>query len=120
MKSYVVYQFCCSGCNSIDIGKTERNLCVRIEEHASDNSSSVFNHISDCANCQYMKTLHGIGNKSFDAYKYDINSIQENTNITDSAKNWNTFLIKETLHIKLKKPVLNSVLKASKVLQLFN
>ena len=120
MKSYVVYQFCCSGCNSMDIGKTERNLCVRLEEHATDNSSSVFNHISDCANYQYMTTLYGIGNKSFDAYKYDINSIQENTNIIDSAKNWNTFLIKERLHIKLKKPVLNSGLKASKVLQLFN
>ena len=51
---------------------------------------------------------------------YDINSIQENTNITDSAKNWNTLLIKEALHIKLKKPILNSALKASKELQLFN
>ena len=82
MKSYVVYQFCCSGCNSKYIGKTERNLCVRLEEHATDNGSSVFNHISDCANYQYIKNLHCIGNKSFDAYTYDINSIQENTNIT--------------------------------------
>ena len=46
-----------------------------------------------------------------------INSIQE----IDSATNWNTLLIKEGLHLKLKKPVLNSDLKASKELfQLFN
>ena len=58
-------------------------------------------------------------NKSFDAYTFNINSIQENTNINDSVTNWNTLLIKETLHIKLKKPVLNSGLKTWKELQLF-
>ena len=48
------------------------------------------------------------------------NSIPENINIIDSVTNWNTSLIKEVLHIKLKKSVLNSGLKASKELQLFN
>ena len=120
IKSYVVYQFCCTGCNSKYIGKTEHNLCIQLEEHATNNSSSVFNHISDCVNYQYIKNLHCTGNKSFDAYTYDINSIQENTNIINSAKNWNTLLIKEALHIKLKTPILNGGLKASKELQLFN
>ena len=46
-------------------------------------------------------------------------SFPENINI-DSVTNWNTSLIKEVLHIKLKKSVLNSGLKASKELQLFN
>ena len=31
MKSYVVYQFNCPGCNDSYIGKTERNLCTRAE-----------------------------------------------------------------------------------------
>ena len=61
-----------------------------------------------------------IVNASFDAYTYNINSIQENTNIIDSATNWNTLLIKKALHIRLKKPVLNSGLKASNELQLVN
>ena len=120
LKSYVVYQFCCPGCNSKYIRKTERNLCLRLEEHATDNSSSVFNHMPDCANYQYIKILYCIGNKSFDAYTYDIDSIQENTNIIDSAKNLNTLLTKEALHIKLKKPVVNSGLKTLKELQLFD
>ena len=47
-------------------------------------------------------------------------SFPENINIIDSVTNWNTSLIKEVLHIKLKKSVLNSGLKASKELQLFN
>ena len=41
-------------------------------------------------------------------------------NITASATNWDTLLIEEALHIKLKKAVSNSGLKASKELQLFN
>ena len=56
-----------------------------------------------------------VGNKSFDAYKYDLNSIQENTNIIDSAKNGITLLIKEKFHIKLKKPVLNSGIERASI-----
>ena len=76
MKPYVVYQFCCPACNSKYIGRTERNLCARLEEHASNNGSSVFNRTSDCANYQYIKNLYRIENKSFDANTYNINSIQ--------------------------------------------
>ena len=98
----------------------QRNLCVYLQERATGNSSSVFNQISDCANYQFTKSLYCIKNKSFDACTYNINSIQENTNIIEKATNWNPLLVKETLQIKLKKPVLNSDLKASAQLQLFN
>ena len=50
MKSYVGHQFCWPGCNSKYISETERNLCVQLEEHATDNSSLVFNHLSNCQN----------------------------------------------------------------------
>lgn len=83
MKSHVAYQFCCPGCNWKYIGKTERNLRVRLEEHATDIGISVFNHIYDCANYQFIKNLYGIGNKSFDAHTYDINSIPEILSIID-------------------------------------
>ena len=56
MKSYFVYQFCCPGYNAKYIDKTKQNLCVGLEKHATDNGSSIFNHISDCANYQYIKT----------------------------------------------------------------
>ena len=36
----------------------QRNLCVQLEEHATDNSSSVFNQISDCGKYQYIKNLY--------------------------------------------------------------
>ena len=108
MKSYVIYQFFCSGCNWKYIGKIEQNLCLRLKEHATKNGSSVFNHTSDSAKYQYIKNLYCIENKSFDAYTYDNSNIQENTNIIDSAQNWTPLLKKEELHIKLKKLILNS------------
>ena len=46
--------------------------------------------------------------------------LSKKTHIIDSTKNWDTLMIKEALHIKLKKRVFNSGLKASKKLQLFN
>ena len=107
MKSYVVYQFFCSGCNWKYIGKIKRNLCLRLKGHATEKGSSVFNHTSDSAKYQYIKNLHCVENKSFDAHTYDNNYIQENTNIIDSASNWTPLLKKEELHIKLKKPILN-------------
>ena len=43
MKLYVVYQFKCPGCDKRYIGKTERNLCTRTEEHAStDKDNAIF------------------------------------------------------------------------------
>ena len=65
MMPCVAYQFCCPGCNSNYTGRTERNLCVR------------FNHISDCANWQYIKYLYYMENEPFDPYMYNINSIQK-------------------------------------------
>ena len=51
MKSYVVYQFNCPGCNKHYIGKTERNLCTRTEEHAStDKDSAIYNHFRTYTN----------------------------------------------------------------------
>ena len=49
MKSYVVYQFNCPSCNDSYIGKTERNLCIRTEEHAcSDKESAIYDYINIC------------------------------------------------------------------------
>ena len=46
--------------------------------------------------------------------------MKENKTITDSATNWNTLFKKVALYIKRKKPDLNSGLKTSKELQLFD
>ena len=121
MKSYVVYQFNCPGCNKRCIGKTDRNLCTRIEEHAGfDKDSAIFHHISLCINYSHLKSLFSYDNPSFKELEFDITTVQNYTNISDTALNWNILLFKEVLYIKQKNPELNNGLKAPKESQLFN
>ena len=47
-----------------------------------------------------------------------IDLAQMNPRIIDRHKNWNILLFKEAIKIKVKKPILNTGLKASKELQL--
>ena len=91
-KYYVVYQFNCPGCNESDIGKTERNICTRTEEHDdSDQGSAIYDHIKNCSYYSYIKNLFLFNNNSFDKALFSINSVQSNTQIIDSALNWNIF-----------------------------
>ena len=121
MKSYVVYRFNCPSCNKRYIGKTERNLCTRTEEHAStDKDSAIYNHLRTCTNHNHLKGLFSFGNDSFNEIQLDTTEVQNNTEIIDSAHNWNILLLKEALLIKQKNPELNNGIKASKDLQLFN
>ena len=121
MKSYVVYQFNCPGCNKRYIGKTERNLCTRTEEHAStDKDSAIYNHLRTCTNYNHLKDLFSFGNDSFNEIQFDAKEVQNNNEIVDSAHNWNVLLLKEALLIKQKNAELNIGIKASKDLKLFN
>ena len=79
MKPYFVYQF-----------------CYRQQQF------SVQPHLWLCELPIY-KNLHCIGNKSSDAYAYDTNSIQKNTNVIDSATNWNKLLIKKRCTLNWRK-----------------
>ena len=46
---YIVYKFCCPGCSNNYIGKMERTLVERKNEHAfKDKNSVVYNHINNC------------------------------------------------------------------------
>ena len=62
---------------------------------------------------------NNIINDDFDLRSSRINLTQINTRIIDRHKNWNVLLFKEKSKIKETKPTLNTVLKASKELQLF-
>ena len=57
LKSMVVYQFTCAGCNSCYIGETSRHFSTRIKEHAvSDKNSHIFKHLSQFPSCKGMYT----------------------------------------------------------------
>ena len=129
-QSFVVYEFKCPGCDANYIGKTERTLFERSEEHAwKDKNSVVFNHLNDCHGVQHIFNMNRIAPSLFsdidnvddaqDIRASYINLVQHNTRIIDRHPNWNILLFKEAIKIKERKPVLNTGLKASKELKLF-
>ena len=118
-KSNVVYKFTCPGCKAVYIGKTERNLYQRCNEHATNKDSAVYNHMVECPNLQYLNTLLTLDLESFNCCDISIETVNNNTTVIDSSDNWSTLLIKEALYIKRDKPLLNNGLKASRDLYLF-
>ena len=76
MKSYVVYQFNCPGCNDRYIGKTECNLCTRTEEHAcSDEGKTIYDYIKNCSYYSYIENLFHFNTDSFDKALFSIHSV---------------------------------------------
>ena len=127
-KSFVVYQFKYPGCGCSYIGKTERTLFVRSEEHAYyDKQSAVYNHLDTCEHLKHMIDLLSLNvNDDFSTplTKDDIRSrrttiVRDNLTIIDRANNWSILLTKEALSIKDNNPHLNKGLMASRDLQLF-
>ena len=84
--AYVVYKFKCDA-NNIYIGKTIRHLATRVKEHGTS-PSAVSNHLSSCET-------------------YRSNFSCNNFSIIDSGKNDYEITVKESLHIKFKKPTIN-------------
>lgn len=124
MKSGVVYNFTCPGCNGSYIGKTDRNLHERCLEHATPNrNSAIQDHLKSCPDFEFISNQlrHGLGKLTKSEIRdYNLNCIENNVKIIDSASNWNILLLKEALYIKRKRPLLNHGLKASRELFLFS
>ena len=89
LKSMVVYQFSCAGCNSCYIGETSRHFSTRIKEHTeSDKNSHIFKHFNTSPLCKS---------------KYSPSCFS----ILDSASNSIDLKLKEAFHINKIKPELN-------------
>ena len=108
------------------IGKTERNLNTRLKEHLDPAKSAISKHLTDCDNANYLIGISNLYDNVFvqtgDSPHYSFtNIIQNSTRILHSLKFSNSNLLPflEVLHIKFKKPELNSGLKASKKLVVF-
>ena len=108
-RSNVVYEFTCPGCNSSYIGKTNRTLLVRTQEHAlTDKESAIYKHLHYCDQIKHIQGLYS----SPDVFVNENNppsiamnkefltqTVRGNTNIIDSDDNWNLLLYKEAYHM---------------------
>ena len=94
---FVVYEFTCPGCNANYVGKTERTLHERCDEHAwNDKDSAVFNHLNECNGVQHMFDIGKLAPSLFtnnlidhelDLRSTRINLVQMNTQIIDHPDN---------------------------------
>ena len=58
-QSNVIYEFSCPGCHANYIGKTERTLNERSQEHGWTNKDKpVYHHLMNCENFQYIMNIH--------------------------------------------------------------
>ena len=57
LKSFVVCEFLCPGCNACYIGETTRHLSTRIKEHLeTDKKSHIFAHLVNDKTCKARNT----------------------------------------------------------------
>ena len=90
LKSFQVYKFTCASCSFSYIGGTCRHFKTRIEEHIQkDNKNHIFKHLHSTPTC-------------FDSY----NSLC--FKVIDKANSKFNLKIKEALHMKRRKPNLNT------------
>ena len=94
LKSNLVYNFSCAGCNACYIGETERHLSTIINEHLHIHKKShIYKHLQESERCKELANV-------------DCSSILDYSNTTYQRK------IKEALYIKWRKPSLNKQVKS--------
>ena len=110
LKSYLIYEYTCCDCDVTYIGKTYRHFQIRFSEHLGisklTNKTLTYNKNTATAIRNHIHTRNH-------------NSNSESFKIIGHAKNDNHLLIKESLNIQKKNPILNKTVK-SYPLYLFN
>ena len=86
LRSCVVYEFSCAGCNAWYIGETTRHICTRVHKHlVSDKASHAYKHLQSSGTCRDSCSA-------------------ESFTILDSAASSFQVKIKEALYIKWEIP----------------
>ena len=118
-KANVVYLFTCPGCSKTNIGKTERNLITRLEEHVEGRESAINLHLNVCSSYHDTLSLFKIFYDKFNFKMHKHTTIISSTKIIDIETNWLKLLFLEAYYIKTLKPELNTGVRAGRDLQLF-
>ena len=109
------------------IGKTERCLISRMNEHGTRDTEPMFKHLSECVmfketcNLYALPSLYnGSDPNEISLTSHVLRAVLQNHEILDFNHNWSQLLFLEAYYIKKHDPVINHSLKASKELLLFN
>ena len=120
-KANLIYELTCPGCDGKYVGKTDRNLDTRLEEHGSRLDQPMNIHLRNCSDFHELMSFFGL--PSNDNYSVPIDfkehiktAVINNYRILQSNDSWSTLSFLEAYYIKRLNPVINKGLKASKEL----
>ena len=122
--SNLIYEFTCPGCQKKYIGKTDRCLSIRLNEHATRDDQPIHQHLTSCMDFNYIVQLFKMPEIDDNCNVVDQNqhladAVMSNVAIVDTNHNWSQLEFLEAYYIKTHDPAINVGLKASKELQLF-
>ena len=123
-KANVIYKVTCSGCNEDYIEKTDLNLVKRLNDHASREDQTTYQHLSKSEHFAHIIGLHRLpdidASTSETSNKQNfVCSINSNFCVLDTCFNWSQLLFSEALYIKNRAPKINDSLKVTRQLELF-
>ena len=125
LRAHVIYEFQCPGCKAKYIGKTDRCLGLRLDEHSRAETSAIGKHLNECEHFHFIVNLYNISvfsdlDQAVIQHYYHIHAaVLQNTRIIDKNNNWSQLCFLESLYIKRRNPTLNVGIKATKELVLF-
>ena len=127
LKSHLVYEFSCLGCNAGYICKADRNLGTWTKVYCGlDKNPPIFNHLAEWNFYQYTLNLHSFScDGDVTLTNQDIvgqirTTVTDNMGIIGKSENWTELCFLESSNIKWKKLSLNNGIKATKELALFS
>ena len=117
-KSNVIYGITCRGCFQKYVGKTDRNLITRLDEHGTKVDQPMYQHLSNCSAFNDHIMVFTFPDAAADTTVvikgiYLHNVVINNVKILDKNDKWGQLQFLEAYYI-------NFGLKASKELQLFD
>ena len=60
LRAHVIYEFQCPGCKAKYIGKTDRCLGLRLDEHLHAETSAIGKHLNECEHFHFIVNLYNI------------------------------------------------------------
>ena len=117
-KSDLIYKLTCPGCGEIYIGKTDRCLGIRLNEHGTREDQPMYRHLIDCSDFRDYVSLKNTlsDDTSFDVFlEYVKHAVIYNFSIVEiNSTSWSQLEFLEAFYIKRLSPAINKGLKASK------
>ena len=81
-KSILIYEFTCPGCPKKYIGKTDRWLSIRLNEHATCDDQPIHQHLTSCMDFNYIVQLFRMPE-----IDDNCNAVDQNQHIADAVMN---------------------------------